>query len=278
LDHANTKQLDSIILFLFNLLPSAIQDMTTRMCKTREIKQTKARAVPPRFFSGTLHFVSLTFPNGLSVSETDLQTAIQYLTKAAPEISRYCSAYGNNSLTVNQNLLPFSPNTTNYNDATLEKWAESIAQVNSIPTNDCLVFLNPRGAINSDADATRGVMGYHNVAPSGLPYCFINVLGSGFTTDDRADVYAVALSHEVGEMTVDMNANLSEPEVCDECAGNCNVDYRNYFDSNSNWISESQSSGFPPTFPYAFFIEGIVTPSSAKDCPAPVRSCQYSPP
>ncbi|MDH2901476.1 MAG: hypothetical protein PXY39_10940 [archaeon] len=253
--------------------------MGTRICKTREIKEAKVRAVAAaRLFSGTIHFVSLTFPNGLSVSNSDLQTAIQYLVKAAPEISRYCSAYGNNSLSINQNLIPFSPNVVNYNDATLENWAENIAQLNSIPTNDCLVFLNPQGAINSDADASKGVIGYHNVTQSGMPYCFVNVLGTGFTIDDRADVYAVALSHEVAEMIVDPQANLSEPECCDPCAGNCSVDFRNFFDSNSNWISQSRSSAFPPNFPYAFLIEGIVMPPSAKDCPAPSQSCQYSPP
>jgi hypothetical protein len=252
--------------------------MRTRICKTRVIKQRKARAVAPRLFSGTLHFVSLTFPNGLSVSASDLGIAIQYLRRAAPVISLYCSAYGSNSLNISQNLIPFSPNVTNYNDATLEKWAESIAQANSIPTTtDCLVFLNPQGAINSDADATKGVIGYHNVTPSGMPYCFVNVLGSGFTIDDRADVYAVALSHEAAEMTVDPNANLSEPECCDPCAGNCSVDFRNFFDANSNWIPQSQSSSFPPNFPYTFFIEGIVRPQNAKDCPAPARGCQYGP-
>ena len=102
----------------------------------------------------------------------------------------------------------------------------------------------------------------------------------------RADVYDITVDnyHDFAlsagvfvHNCVDPNANLSEPEVCDECAGNCNVDYRNFFDSNSKWISQS-SSAFPPSFPYAFFIEGIVLPSSAKDCPAPIQSCQYPPP
>jgi hypothetical protein len=259
--------------------------MTTKICKTRYLKQTKSRAAeaprvvaPAKLFSSTIHFVSLIFPNGLSVPNSDLQTAIQYLMRAAPEISRYCSAYGTNNLTVNQNLLTFSPNLAKYNDATLEKWADSIARINSIPINDSLVFLNPQGAINSDADATKGVLGYHNVTPSGMSYSFVNVLGTGFTIDDKSDVYAVALSHEIAEMTVDPLANLAEPECCDPCAGNCSVDFRNYFDSSSNWIPQSASSRFPPNFSYAFFIEGIVLPSSAKACPAPAQSCQYSPP
>jgi hypothetical protein len=192
--------------------------MIARICKTREIKQRKKRAVaPPRLFSGTLHFVSLNFPNGLSVPEADLQIAIQYLTKAAPEISRYCSAYGANTLVISGTVVQFPVTTTSYNDAVLEKWADSIAEANSIPISDCLIFLNPQGAINSDAHASKGVLGYHNATSNGLPYCFVNVLGSGFTIDDRADIYAVALSHEVAEMTVDTSANLTEPEVCDPC-------------------------------------------------------------
>lgn len=259
-------------------------------CRTREIKVMKAerkrktspvsqRAVSTeKLFSGMLHFVSLLFPNGLAVSNADLDTAIRYMQLAAPMITRYCSEYGSNSIGINETIITYSPSTTSYNDATLEQWAESIARQNSISDSDCLVFLNPQGAINSDADATKGVLGYHNITPSGPSYCFVNVMGTGFTIDDGADIYAVALSHEVAEMCVDPLANLSNPEISDECAGNCQVDFRNFFDSNSIWISASLSSAFPPNFPYTFFTEGIVLPADAKECPAPAKSCQYAPP
>jgi hypothetical protein len=252
--------------------------MSQRVCRTREIKQAKKRKISgPNLFSGTLHFIALSFPGNISVPTADLQTAIQYLKKAAPEISRYCSAYGTNSLNVSQSIIPYTASSKKYNDAMLETWAGAIAQANSIPSTDCLVFLNPQRAQNADADASQGVLGYHQAISSGMPYCFVNVMGTGLTIDDGADIYAVALSHEVAEMTVDTKANLSEPECCDPCAGNCNVDRRNYFDSNSQWISQSGTS-FPPTFPYAFYVEGISSPPSAKDCPAPVTSCVYPPP
>lgn len=255
-----------------------------KICRTREIKRVKAekKVTAPlgaKLFSGTLHFVSLSFPNNLAIQSADIGTAIRYTQLAAPLISDYCSAYGSNILEVNQDVISYSPNTMSYNDATLQQWADSIAKQNSIPNSDCLVFLNPRGAINSDADATKGVLGYHSITLSyGIPYCFVNVLGKNFMIDDRSDIYAVALSHEVAEMCVDPLANLENPEVADKCAGNCNVDYRNFFDSNSKWIPASQSSSFPPNFPYAFFIEGIVLPADAKQCPAPAKSCQYAPP
>ena len=220
--------------------------------------------------------VALSFPNGVAVAQSDLFTAMQYLLKSTPKISAYCSLYGENSLTLDQNVIPFSASSANYSDSILQGWVESIAQSKSIPKTDCLIFINPQGPINSDADASQGVLGYHSITPSGQIYCFVNALGSGFTLDDKANIYAVSLSHEVAEMTVDPNANLSEPECCDPCAGNCNTDYRNYFDSDSNWIS--QSSAFPPTFPYSFFVEGIVKPPDAQNCPASEQSCVYSPP
>ena len=57
---------------------------------------------------------------------------------------------------------------------------------------------------------------------------------------------------------------------CDPCAGNCNVDYRNYFDINGNWLSLGGVI-------YAFFTDGIVTPAEANRCPASVPACIYSP-
>jgi hypothetical protein len=102
-----------------------------------------------------------------------------------------------------------------------------------------------------------------------LAYSFINCLGTGLTLDDRADVYATALSHEIAEMCVDPAADLSNPEVSDPCAGNCGVDYRNYFDIDGNWLQNNSG--------YAFFTDGIATPAGVNSCPAPIAACIYQP-
>ncbi len=205
---------------------------------------------------------------------SDVNSAIKYAVAAAVPISEYCSQYGPNSLAVAAGAIPFSAPVTNakYNDSTLSAWVDQLAKANGLKSDSCLVFLNPQGVVNTDADATKGALGYHSVSSAGVPYAFVNVTGTGLTVQDRQDYYALALSHEIAEMTVDPMANGSNPEVSDECAGNCGVDYRNYFDSNGNWL------GGAPTPDYSFFTDGIATPATVAQCPAPVSSCTYPPP
>jgi len=246
-----------------------------RVCKTRELKKRgafpKARTFQrAQLFSGTLHFVSVTFAGGLKVPDADLATAIKHAVLSAPVISAYCSQYGANMVRVDTTPIPFTFNGTSYNDAQLQGWVSSITKAHNTPTTDALVFLSPQGVTNSDAPVSQGVLGYHGINGT-HPYSFINVLGTGLTVDDRADLYAVALSHEIAEMTVDPAADQSNPEVCDSCAGNCNVDYRNFFDANRNWL------GLNPTS-YTFLTDGICTPAKVSACPAPQNACIYKPP
>jgi hypothetical protein len=104
-----------------------------------------------------------------------------------------------------------------YNDSILSGWVDQLAKANGLGADSCPMFLNPQGVVNTDADPAQGVGGYHNISSSGVPYAFVNVMGHGLTVDDRQDVYAVALSHEIAEMTVDPKANGSNPEVSDPC-------------------------------------------------------------
>jgi hypothetical protein len=228
-------------------------------------------------FSGTLRFVQTTFAssgNNFAVPEADVEVAMKYAGFAVIPISEYCSQYGPNSLSVAPATIPFNAPVTNasYNDSILSGWVDQLAKAIRLGPDSCLVFLNPQGVVNTDADATQGVLGYHSMSSSGVPYAFVNVMGTGLTVDDRQEVYALALSHEVAEMTVDPKANGSNPEVCDECAGNCSVDYRNYFDSNGAWLGGSAAPG------YSFFTDGIATPETVAQCPAPAASCTYPPP
>jgi hypothetical protein len=253
--------------------------MAARSCKTHALKQAAVFAKSTLAAVGTVHVVAVTFKNtggaDAGVDPLDVDTALTYLTLAAPQVSAYCSQYGVPAISVDATLLPFVADlggSSTYTDAQLQGWVNQIVQEQGFGPDDALVFFNPpSGVENSDAPVSLGVLGYHGAAPN--PYSFINVLGSGFTVDDQADVYAVALSHEIAEMTVDPAADNSKPEVCDPCAGNCNVDYRNYFDANSNWIQGSPA----PTAGYAFFVEGIATPATVGSCPAPYSGCIYSP-
>ena len=232
-------------------------------------------------FRGTLHVVRIIFQinptTAISVSAADVTTAIGFLNLATRSISAYASAYGDDSLSVSQTVLNFSVSlpTSRYNDQTLQGWVNTIANQKNLDANSsCLVVLNPNGVTNTDGDHSKGILGYHGKA--NLPYCFDNVFGQNLTIDDAADSYAWQLSHEVAEMTVDPDANDANPEVCDPCGPNCPPDWRCFFDTSGDYIGTS--SGFPPGFNFAFFINAIVEPAFATQCPAPQAACSYRPP
>lgn len=253
--------------------------MPERLARAIKKKGPPSAATSPAtpLFSGTLRFVNAVFTSSgttFSVPQADLGVAIEYAGRAAAPISRYCSQYGSNSLTVASGTVPLAVPLSNakYNDGLLSGWVDQLAKAKGFGPDSCMVFLNPKGVVNTDADATQGVLGYHSMSPSGVPYAFVNVLGQGLTVPDRQGVYALALSHEIAEMTVDPEANGSSPEVCDECAGNCNVDFRDYFDPLGNWM------GGQPVQGYGFFIDGIAKPVDVTKCPAPAASCTYPPP
>ena len=253
--------------------------------KIEQLARALSRARPPKagpklsgpLFSGTLRFVATTFESegaSFAVPGADLKVATDYTNLAAPLVSAYCSQYGPNRLAVAGSSIPFkaSVNGGKYNDSMLSGWVDQIASANGLGSDSCLVFLSPQGVVNTDADATQGVLGYHSISSSGVTYSFVNVMGKGLTVRDEQGLYALALSHEIAEMTVDPKADGSNPECCDPCAGNCNVNYANYFDSGGNWL------GGVATRAYQLFIDGIATPSTVALCPAPASSCSYPPP
>jgi hypothetical protein len=156
----------------------------------------------------------------------------------------------------------------------LQTWVNAVVAQNSLPRNSCVAVLNPRGVVNTDADVTKGIGGYHSIA--NVPYLFVNVTGENLAVDDRMGLYALALSHEIAEVAVDPQADSVNPEVCDACGPNCQTVWIDYFDSAASYVATSQA--FPPPFAYRFFINGIVKPVSATSCPAPAASCNYAPP
>ncbi|HEV2138399.1 MAG TPA: hypothetical protein VGR53_06125 [Nitrososphaerales archaeon] len=233
-------------------------------------------AVAP-LFAGTLRFVEATFTSSgtdHALPAADLGTAMGYAKLSAPPISAYASQYGPNSLAVAIDTIPLQASVVagKYNDQLLAGWVDQLAKGRGLGPDSCLVFLNPQGVVNTDADVNQGVLGYHNVSPGGIPYDFVNVMGQGLTIRDEQNSYALALSHEIVEALVDPAANGSNPEVSDNCSGNCNVEFRNYFDANDVWLGGSPGPN------YEFFTAGCVKPANASQCPAPVSACTYPPP
>ena len=220
-------------------------------------------------FAGSLVFARITFntPGGaVAVSAADVATAVQYATLAVVPISAYASQYGTNSLSVDQTVLTFSVNLagTQYNDQTLQQWVNTLAAQPGLPVNPCIVVLSPQGVTNTDGDINQGILGYHGKA--NVPYCFCNVFGQNLTIADQANVYALQLSHEIAEMTVDPEANNSNPEVCDPCGPNCQTPWLDFFGGQGNAYLQTTQT-LPPTFAYTFFINAIATPGTVSQCP-----------
>ena len=179
----------------------------------------RAAASEP-LFNGALVFAQVTFRTSkgfVSLKPSDLATAMDFTRLAVIPISAYAAQYGPNRLEVAPQAVPFNADAGNgsYNDQTLQGWVNAIVAQHSLPADTCVVVLNPAGVVNTDADPSQGVGGYHGMAK--VPYAFVNVMGSGLTVKDEANVYALALSHEIAEMVVDPRADLGNPEVCDPC-------------------------------------------------------------
>ncbi|AUT75864.1 hypothetical protein C2L64_47165 [Paraburkholderia hospita] len=232
-------------------------------------------------FSGVLSFAHILFTiqdqnNAvLEVSSADVQTAIDYALKASVPISEYATQYGPNSIGVSSDPIDFAVTlpTALYNDAQLQGWVNQFVSDNGLPSNACVVILNPTSIVNTDADPAQGIGGYHGLA--NVPYCFVNTFGQNLTIDDRGNLYAQVLSHEIAEMAVDPRVDGQNPEVCDACGPNCQTVYLDYFDERGAYMQTSQA--LPPAFAYSFFINAIVQPASATTCPAPGSACAYSP-
>lgn len=254
-----------------------VPGLSAALAKKPIPRPRNAAAAP--LFNGTLVFASLEFntrKGTVSIGPGDLATAMDFARLAAVPIVAYATQYGSNEVVVGDAAVPFTVNLPGgtYNDQTVQGWVNSIVKANALPASACIVLLNPQGVVNTDADPSQGVGGYHGMAS--VPYCFVNVMGSGLTVKDEANVYALALAHEIAEMDVDPRADLGNPEVCDGCGPNCQQVWIDYFNNAGTYIQTLQA--FPPPFDYAFFINAVVKPASASMCPAPGSACNYAPP
>jgi hypothetical protein len=236
-------------------------------------------------FNGTLFFVQVQFTVAnlnnkvISVSTADINTAIGYATKAAVPISLYASQYGANSINVSQNIIPYKMNLkdASIDDSTLRSSVNDISS--NLPKNSCVVVMLPPEIDNTSSSRKDGTGGYHDC--SNVPYInsYINNDKEGskqLSVEDKTFRYAGALSHEIGEMVVNPRVD-GNPEVCDPCGPNLVSTYLDYFDSNGNYITTTQTPPYEVKFNYGFYINGIVQPAFAKPQAAPPSACSYSP-
>ncbi len=72
-----------------------------------------------------------------------------------------------------------------YNDQALAGGADQVSKQNG-PSGACIAFMNPRGVVNTDADASQGVLGYHGLSPGGALHLHERD-GSGLSLQDLED-------------------------------------------------------------------------------------------
>ena len=245
----------------------AIQNPQLRNWLATNSVPTPKVSVPDSLFRGTLVFVRITYHRPhkplFSMLAADVQTAVNYATLAVDPIHRYAAQFGKNSLKVSPNILNFTANLQGdtFSDDDVQGWVDSIVHDNNL-TNSCVVILHDAVTAGGPTNNFNGGKfgGYHLMTGNGHPYCFCKVFGKNLTVADSKNTYAEILSHEIAEMTVDPKADVNNPEVCDACAGNCNNDQFDLFDSAGTFIggtnSPSTASGF------SFFINSIVRPNA----------------
>jgi hypothetical protein len=266
---------------LSNLHIAADLDRVTQDEKLKDFLRNNAipasrASVASPLFDGTLVFAKVTFarPNqpDFSMSMADMQTAVNYATLAVAPIERYAAQYGANSVAVSPTIIPFTANLTgnSFTQGELEGWVEQVAQIarNNQVNNPCIVVLHDRSLPNTPK-FTDNPNAYHSTTPNGTPYCYCLVFGENLSVADnnhtinnkpRQKVYAHILSHEIAEMVVDPRADLSNPEVCDACAGNCNNEQFDLFDQNGAFIGGTTDTSSVTGF--SFFINSIVRPDA----------------
>jgi hypothetical protein len=232
-------------------------------------------AVRDALFSGTIHFAQVTFQisgGDLVVPTADMNQIVQYAQHAAIPIAEYAKQYGPNTLSISPTLLTktVSLSSTSFTDSDLRGWVNDLASSNGFGGDHCIFVPVPPGVSAANVGENAG---YHNKA--NIPYVVAGVT-TGLTLADRADVYAMVVSHEAAEMVVDPNVDANNPEVCDPCDVNCSNLTRCYFDASDNFLGSNQNS--PPSgFAFTYYTCAVVKPDGAGACPAKAADCQYAP-
>lgn len=229
-------------------------------------------------FSGTVYFAQVTFNTSTGVKvvpTTDMNQIIAYAKRAIIPIAEYVvQQYGASQLMVSSTILTFSVNipSASFTDGDLKGWVNNMMTTNNLGTDSCIFVYVPGGVSANEVGPNSG---YHGFAK--IPYIAAGLgNATNLTLQDKADVYAMVVSHEIAEMVVDMTTDLVNPEVCDPCDINCNNLTRVYFDTEDNFLGANQSSP-PGGFTFDYYICAIVKSEGAANCPAAAADCQYAP-
>lgn len=243
-------------------------------------------------FSGTIYFAQVTFATpgqNFSVSATDMQTMIDYAQHAIIPISEWVPQYGPSTVAISPNSIEFTANmsSASFTDSDLQGWVNSIVSSNGLDPASTAIVVPCPAQISESGGGIGANSGYHYIA--NVPYAVWGMGGTNITLADEADVYAMVVSHEISELIVDPQGNLSNPEVCDPCCENCeNVAgsysggfFRAYFDIFNDYLGTNQQTP-PGGYNFAYYNAVIVRPagaeySEASDCEATAADCEYAP-
>jgi len=249
--------------------------------------------VPGGLFHGTFVFVRVTFtrPNKppVSVSAADVLVARNYAALAVVPIQRYAAQYGIARLAVSATIPPFTAalDGDEFDNDAVKGFVDRIVTDNHLSADSCVVILHDSVVAGSPTNTTNEgkFLGYHSITDNHHPFCFCKVRGQNLTIADPFRRYADALSHELAETAVDPLADLSNPEVCDGCFGNCDNRQFDLFGANGQFIGGTSDPSTAAGF--TFYINSLIQPEfidpdSDEDCALPSANkqtaCIYAPP
>ena len=253
-----------------------------RFLKRNTIPKVGARPLSTPPFSGTIHFVQVAFqtPTGeFTFSTADMTTMVGYAKHAIVPISQMICQYGSSSVSISAKLLRFTARMSSrrFSDPELQGWIREIVKVNGLSKDSCVIVPCPQHVSGGGIGANAGYHGFSATARA--PYIVFGVHGTNLTLADKPDVYAMALSHEIAEMTVDPRADEVNPEVCDPCCANCcDKFYRAYFAQSNKYLGTNQRTP-PGGLPFGYYTAVVVRPSgitTPQGC-APKADCDYAP-
>lgn len=226
--------------------------------------------------SGTIYFAQISFVTPAAthaIAADDLATVLSYARRAIIPIRKYVQQYGELNVAISPTVLAKTVrlHSARYTDSDLQRWVNELADESSLSADSCIFVVSPHGVSAHNISANAG---YHSKAH--IPYIVAGIHATGLTITDRADTYAMAVSHEIAETIVDPDLLVTNPEVCDPCDLNCGNLTRCYFTTAGSYLGSNRRSP-PGGFQYAFYTCAVVRPAGAADCPASAANCAYRP-
>lgn len=237
-------------------------------------------------FQGTVYFAQIKFhtPSGIfAIRDSNMQTAVAYLTKARQTLMLYANQYGTSNLNVSNQVLSLDVNlsSNSYTDDMVPQWVNEISkQNNNVTEGSCIVITTPFSITNSTFDSS----GYHKTMTNGtnIQYVWIKIHeyddpNQTNTIDDRDWHFATIIGHEIGEMLVDPNDG--NPEVCDACDTQCatNTSHVAYYDDNNDFLGCGPHLGAHPSGNTYFVKTMAKSTAVGPDCLTDIDCCYAAP-